>query len=195
MKTKLIVGASIVFVMFLVIMMIAGSAISNYNAFVKLEEQVEAIHKDMENAHGSIHNQIKSQGLTVQNYGDTVIKAINMAISGRYGEGGVKSAWTWIQEKNPEIDPSLHKSLMQVIEAGYNKFENIQRNKIDVLRTYKTKMRTFPDNIWAGIFGFPKSNLKDLEEVISTESSKEMMDTKKMKTINPFGEDKRKNHL
>jgi hypothetical protein len=190
MNLKVIVVSSIIFIILLFGLMIVGSAVSNYNSFVKLEEQVEAIHKDMENAHGSIYNQIKSQGLTVQNYGDTVIKAINVAISGRYGEGGVKSAWTWIQEKNPEIDPSLYKSLMQVIEAGYNKFENIQRNKIDVVRTYNTKLRTFPDNIWANIFGFPKCNLKDLEEVISTESSKEMMETKKMDTINPFGEEK-----
>lgn len=187
MSVKTMVTLCIVGVIVIFCFAIAGSAVSNYNSFVKLEEQVGAIHKDMENAHGSIYNQIKSMGMTTQNYGDMVIKAINASISGRYGEGGVKSAWAWIQEKNPEIDPALHKSLMQVIEAGYNKFENIQRSKIDVLRTYKTKMRTFPDNIWAGIFGFPKCNLKDLEEVISTESSKEMMKTKKMETINPFG--------
>jgi LemA protein len=180
-STMIILGVIAVFCL------IGGvSACGNYNKFIKLEEQVEAIHKDMENVHGSINNNIKSQGLTTEKYGTMVLESIKAAMSGRYGSGGSKAAVQWIQEKNPEIDSEMFKKLQNVIEASYNKFENVQRSKIDVLRQYKTELRSFPNNIYAGLFGFPKSNLKDLEEVISTEDSKEMMKTKKMKVINPF---------
>lgn len=159
---------------------------SSYNGFIRLENQILAVDKDMQNVHASIFNQIKSQGLSVEKYGNLVIESINAAIGGRYGEGGSKAAFQWIKENNPTIDPNVFNKLNVAIEAGYTKFEATQRTKIDVIRVYRNKLETFPSNIVAGVFGFPKKNLDELERIITTKETKKTFETKEMETIDPF---------
>jgi hypothetical protein len=140
----------------------------------------------MKNVHASIFNTMKSQGISIEKYGDTVIKALDVAMGGRYGQDGVKGAMVWIKEQNPTIDPSLYTKLQTVIEAGYTKFESTQRSKIDRLRIFDNFMESFPRGFIARAMGFPKKVTADMRETISTAETKEMMKTKEIKTIDPF---------
>jgi hypothetical protein len=167
------------------------AGISHYNDFKVTENLIEATDKDLQNVHASVFNNIKSQGLSVEKYGDMVIQAINAAMSGRYGKSGSQAAFQWIQEQNPQIDSSTFKKLQDVIEAGYANFETKQRTKIDVIRTYKNKIGVFPGNIFAMVFGYPKIDLAKYDQVISTEETKNTWETGNMKTIDPFGKDKK----
>ncbi len=155
-----------------------------------LEEKLDAKDKDTQNIYASITNSLKTEGLVAEKYSDTVIKALNAAMSGRYGEGGSKAAMTWITENNPAIDAGVYQKLMTVVEANYTKFEVGQREKIDILREYKTKLRTFPSNIIASAFGYPKKDLEKLGQIIINDATQKAIDSGKAEAINPFSESK-----
>jgi hypothetical protein len=166
------------------------SGISYYNDFKVTENLIVATDKDLQNVHASIFNNIKSQGLSVEKYGDMVIQAITASMTGRYGASGSKAAFQWIQEQNPTVSPSVFLKLQQVIDIAYNNFETKQRTKIDIIRTYENKIGVFPGNLFASVFGYPKIDLKKLSSVISTEETKKTWDTGNIRTINPFGDTK-----
>ncbi len=122
----------------------------------------------------------------MEKYGSMVTEALSVAVTGRYGKNGSQAAMQWIQEQNPTIDIKIMDKLQTVIEAGYKKFESAQRTKIDKLRIYDDTLGSFPTNMLAGLFGFPKKVTEDMRKTISSAETKEMMQTKEMKTIDPF---------
>ena len=63
---------------------------SIYNGFVRQEKRLAATHEKAKNALSTMGNDIRSQGLTTEKYGQMVMKAIDAAISGRYGKTGVQ---------------------------------------------------------------------------------------------------------
>ncbi len=142
------------------------------NGFVRTENRISALDGDMKNVHASIYRQMEAQGVAVDKYGDIVIEAINAGMSGRYGDDGVKGAMLWIHEQNPTIDAAIMLKLQQAIEVGYNKFEAKQREKIDVVRTYKDQLGSFPSNVVASTFGFPRIDMAAAERVISSATTK-----------------------
>jgi len=161
--------------------------VGTYNGIVRQENGIVAVHEDMQNVHTSIFNQMKSQGLSVEKYGDMVTEAITTAIEGRYGKTGSQAAMQWIQEQNPTIDPKILEKLQVAIEAGYNKFEAVQRTKIDKLRVYDNTLDSALTGWVAKTFmGFPKKVTADMRKTISSAASKTMMETKEMETIDPF---------
>jgi hypothetical protein len=186
MKAGVIVALVIggIFVTVIGIAVITGISINNNCN--RQERGIVATDRDMQNVHASIFNQIKSQGLVVEKYGDMVIQAMKVAVEGRYGKNGSQAAMQWIQEQNPSISPDIMTKLQTVIEAGYTSFEAKQRTKIDQVRVYETYLGNFPQGMIAGMFGWPKVDLKSLSEVISTAETKETFQSKEMRTIDPF---------
>lgn len=160
--------------------------VASYNGLVRQEEGIVASYEDMKNIHASIYNNIKSQGLVAERYGEMVVKAIEASISGRYGKSGSQAAVQMITEQNPNIDPGILKKLQVVIEASYNKFETAQRDKIDRVRIYRSDLRGFPTVIIATLLGFPKIDMRLYSETIITENTAKTFETKKMDTIDPF---------
>jgi len=156
----------------LFVVMMAFWVMSVRNGLVRQENGIEAIQADMQNVHASAYQQMKMQDVAVDKYGDMVLEAIDVAISGRYGENGAQAAFTWIKEENPTIEPEIMEKLQQAIEAGYNKFEASQRDKIDRVRVYKDSLEVFPNNVVASVFGFPTIDMTLAEQVISTGQTK-----------------------
>jgi len=169
-----------------IIAVIAVVFIGVYNSCIRFENQISAVDKDMQNVHASMFNNMKSQGIAVEKYGDLVIKALEVAMSGRYGKDGSQAGMQWIKEQNPSIDPKIFSKLQVVMEAGYNKFEATQRTKIDVVKSYKNHIQTFPNNILSGVFGFPRKSWADLESIITTAETKKTWEKGEMQTIDPF---------
>lgn len=161
-------------------------AVNTYNTATREENGIVAVHEDMKNVHASIFNTMKSQGLSIEKYGETVIKALDAAMGKRYGNDGVRGAMVWIKEQNPTIDSSLYAKLQTVIEAGYTRFESTQRTKIDRIRVYDNLLDSFFQGTIARLFGFPKKVTADMRTTISTAETKTTFETKEMKTIDPF---------
>lgn len=165
--------------------------ISVRNNFVNLEERLDAKNEDTKNVYASISNSLKTEGLAVEKYNDTVIKAIEAAISGRYGKDGSQAAMQWIQENNPTIDPSITQKLMAVIEANYQKFETAQTEKLDIVREYKTQLRVFPNNIVAGVFNYPTKDLSKIGKVITNAATNKAFESGEAEVIDPFPSEKK----
>jgi len=183
-------GAIIALVIVGLIIVLVGSVIiygiSTYNSCNTQEKGITAVDRDMQNVHASIFSQIKSQGLAVEKYGEMVIQAIEVAMSGRYGKTGSQAAFQWLSEQNPSISPQIMEKLQVAIEAGYNKFEATQRTKIDRIRIYETDLGAFPKGMVAKMFGYPKIDLDELKQVIVTAETKKVFETKEMEVIDPF---------
>lgn len=186
MKILIITLTAIAVIIVSVIMMVVGT----YNGLVRDENGIVAVHEDMQNVHASIFNTIKSQGLSVEKYGEMVTTAISVAIEGRYGKTGSQAAMQWIQEQNPTIDPKIFEKLQVAIEAGYSRFEATQRTKIDRIRVYDNKLDSLVTGALARFMGFPKKVTADMRKTISSSETKKMMETKEMETIDPFAKSK-----
>ena len=165
-----------------------GYAISVRNSLIRQENGIKAQDLDMQNVHASIYQQMESQGLVAKQYGKMVIDALDAAISGRYGEGGAKAAMLWIQEQNPNIDPSIMAKLQVTIEAGYNKFESAQRTKIDNVRTYANQLDVFPSNIVASMFGFPRIDMALANRIVTSGTTKQDFSTGELSQPKLFNE-------
>lgn len=157
-------------------------AIGTYNGFIGQEAGIEAASKKMESSLGAGYKKITSQGLAVDKYGTLFKDAIKAGMSGRYGDDGVKGAMLWIKESNPQLDAKIMQALQDAIEVTFNRFEAAQNELIDRVRVYKVSLGVFPDNVVAGIFGFPRIDLDQYKEVISSTEAKEAMQTKELPT-------------
>jgi len=189
MKTSTIIALAVVAV---VVCLFGGCGLytmGTYNSLVRQENGIKAVHEDLKNVHASIFNQMKSQGITVEKYGDLVIQALEVSMSGRYGEKGSQAAMQWIKEQNPTIDPKIFAKLQTVIEAGYNKFESTQRGKIDRIRVYENTLMTFPSSMIANFFGFPRFDLEKYKKTISSKETKKVFETGEFDTIDPFAKE------
>jgi hypothetical protein len=165
---------------------IVVSFIGTNNSLVGLEEGVIASYNDGENVHSNTFKKIKQAGLVTENYSKQVQDTISNAIRGRYGPDGIKANMAFIQEQNPSISPDLFQRLIVIIEAGNNEFAAKQTDRLDRIRVYRTKLRSFPGSFIASTLGFPKIDMAKYEKVISVESSKVTMETGVDAATNPF---------
>ena len=174
----------ILFTVLILIVLLAGMAyvVPVRNDFVRAENQLKAVVSDTENVHASFTNGLRTQGLAVDKYGDMVVKAVTVT----YGEGGSRAAILLLQKQYPDIDASVISKLQVVIEAGYARFEQVQRSKIDSVRVYRNKLEAFPENIVAWIFGFPRVDLSRLEEIVTSAGTKKAFKTGEMEAVDPF---------
>src|SRR5690606_7192000 len=103
-----------------------------------MERQLEAIKTDNRNIYAQYGQKVLEVAQVPDMYIADVVKVTTAALEGRYGPDGSKAVFQWIQEQNPNVDPSLYRAVQQVIEAGRSDFENGQRRLIDVRRQYET---------------------------------------------------------
>ena len=170
---------------------VVGYTWVTYNTLVGYEEDIHAIDKDMQNVHASIHKQMRGQGIAVEKYGEMVIKALEVAMEGRYGKTGSQAAFQWLKEENPSIPPEIMTKLQQVIEAGYNRFEATQRTKIEMVNAYRKKLRRPPSSWVARQFGFPTIDMEAADRVITSAETKRDFAAGELSDPDPFGENKK----
>ena len=159
------------------ILVVAGSYISNHNYGVTAETQIKAEYENMENILAQYSLKVMEVGQVPAMMRDDLSQVTKDAMSGRYGADGSKAMFQWIQENYPgQVDASLYTQIQQVMEAGRNKFENAQTKFIDVKRAYETSLGLFWKGLWLRIAGFPKIDLDDYK-IISSEHAKEAFET------------------
>jgi hypothetical protein len=171
----------------LVLVMGAGcDACVVHNDCVRQENGLEEQYNANQSNYANFFNKLKEVSQVPSMYTNDLEKLYKTAISGRYGEGGSKAVFQFIQEKNPTIDSSMYTKIQQIIEAGHNSFDADQRTLLDKRRVYKDTIQSFPGSMMASMMGFPKVDLKKYDPVIN-EATEAAFATKKAGPINLTG--------
>lgn len=173
MKT-LIAVAGVIGVLVLVLV---GSYISNYNYGNAAEKTIKAEYTNMENILGQYSLKVKEVAQIPGAMRDDLKEVLTAGMTGRYGENGSQAAFQWIQENYPgQVDASVYKQVQQVMEAGRNEFQNSQTKFIDTKRTYETNLGYFWKGFWLRVAGYPTINL-DKYKIISSGHAKKAFET------------------
>lgn len=160
-----------------------------YTSLTQQETGIVASYENYKNVHGAFFSKVKSAGISVEKYGDTILKAIDVGMKGRYGPDGSKAAMQWIQEQNLGIDSAMYQKLQVIIEAGFDELAASQKDKIDRIAKFDTTLDTaFTGGIKTGWMGFPKRVTAEMRLTISSAATEDVMRSKQLTPISPFAE-------
>jgi len=154
-----------------VVLVCAGSYITNFNYGNRMEKQIDASWTDNRNVLSQYSARIMEMAQVPDMYKDDIVEIYEGAMTGRYGENGSEAMFQFLREQNPQIDASLYTNIQQSMEAGRNKFENSQTKLIDLKRSYETKLGAFYSGFWLRVAGYPRVDLDDYNIVMSDYSN------------------------
>ena len=148
------------------------------------ENQIVASNQNLQNVHSSVNKILTSSGITVKNFGETKIKAIQASIA-KYADKP-QLMMMWIKENDQQIDSKLWENFQKQIEVQYTKFEMAQTNKISKVQEYRNFLdNTVRGNVAQLVWSYPRAEtLAIMNQVIITEDSKETFETGIDKPIN-----------
>lgn len=154
-----------------------GSWASANTYGAKTEASLKAAQNDSRNVFAQAGQKIREVAQVPKMYADDVDRVTREAIEGRYGSDGSKATFQWLQEQNPQLDPSLYTTIQQVIQASRRDFETAQRRQIDIQRQYEGELGSTWRGFWLARAGYPKVDL-DKYDIVSTKEADEAFRTK-----------------
>jgi len=163
-KKILIIAGAIVLVLVLFLY-------SNYNIFVNLDETVKASWAQVENQLQRRYDLIPNLVETVKGYAkqekDVLVEVTNARakvggaanvpdkISANNELSGALSRLLVVVERYPDLKSNQNFMRLQDELAGTENRIAVERKRYnDVVRTYNIAIRSFPGNLFAGMFGF-----------------------------------------
>jgi LemA protein len=169
-KTLLIVGIVVVLVVVIPYSFLKGT----YNTLVTMDEGVKAAWAQVENQLQRRYDLIPNYVETVKGYAAhekevfvTVTEArskvagagtINEKIQANNALSSALSRLLLVVERYPELKANTNFIRLQDELAGTENRIAVERRRFnETVRVYNTKIRTFPTNIIAGMFGFEKA--------------------------------------
>lgn len=177
MKKGLAIALGIGGVFLVLCLLVAGMLISAYNGMVTQENGLQAQYDDNRNDYDAMFKSFQESAQVPEMYKDDLRQVYDGAIKARYGADGSKALFQFIKEHNPNFNDKLYTNLQSLIESRRAQFEAHQTSLLDKKRVYLDTIKTFPGSAMAGIFGFPRIDLKKIDIVTSGETEK-AFDTK-----------------
>ena len=183
-STKIILGLFLGFI--LTIGLTIGWIVSIKFQAGTFENTIVASNQNLQNVHSSVNKILTSSGITVKNFGETKIKAIESAVQ-RYADKP-QLMMQWIQENPQQIDSKLWENFQKQIEVQYTKFEMSQTLKISKTQEYKNFLdNTVRGNVAQLVWSYPRAEtLAIMNQVIMTGDSKETFETGIDKSVDVF---------
>ena len=114
---------------------------------VQLKNQAEAQQKVCEAHFDKMWKIIKQHAQVTESYRDSFEKIYPALMEGRYGNARGGALFSWIQERNPDLDASVWKKLMSAIEAQRTAFFRDQQHLLDIKREHDN-LRLQPPSKW-----------------------------------------------
>lgn len=138
MSTTLIV---ILCVVVLVIIWIA-MYFSYNNKEIALRKEADAQKGKIETVRDRMFQIIREQANVSNEYREAFNEIYPKIISGRYEHGG--ELMKWIQEANPQFDPSLYQTVSNSIEVQRTAFTSTQNRMLDIINQRATLIESYP---------------------------------------------------
>jgi len=161
----------------IVVAVVAFGMIGVYNSSVKVEETIIAKADSVEQVFAQFGQKVKEVAQVPSMQADDVGKVFREAMEGRYGSDGSGAMFQWIQEQNPNLNSEVYTRIQSVIESGRNDFQRENQQLIDLRRTYKTSLRSFPGGmVRRTVFGFPTFDMDTQYVPISTSAAREVIE-------------------
>jgi len=150
------------------------------------ENDITYSNKNLENVHSSVGKILQTSGITVKNFGETKIKAIEAAVQ-RYADKP-QLMMQWVQENPQQIDSKVWEKFQDQVEVQYTKFEMEQTVKISKSQAYQNYLDTTVKGFVAQtVWSYPKPETKKImDQVISTGESKTTFETGVDTSVDPF---------
>ena len=162
--------AAIIVILFIVT--IGGFFLANYihykNYAVEAEAGIEATHTNNKTLLSTYTTKVIEATSVTDIARDDLTKVMESALSARYGEGGSKAVFNWIQENYPgKVDPKLYQKVQQIIESGRNDFQTGQTTLLDKLRIYEQNREYVWSGFWISLAGYPKKDLSKFNVIVT----------------------------
>jgi LemA protein len=176
MKKKLIIAAAVAIVLFVIYQLFVGS----YNKMVEMDENVKEKWAQVENAYQRRNDLIPNLVNTVKGYADFEKSTLTDVVKARASATSVKIEANDLSPENiakfqqaqDGLSTALSRLLVSVerypdLKANENFFDlqkqlegtenriGVKRQKYnEAVKEYNLMVRTFPNNLFAGLFGF-----------------------------------------
>lgn len=154
--------------------------VSYANKGVDFENGIKAVYDNNRTVLAQYSLKVKEAMGVTDAYTTDFTSVVEGAMEGRYGDDGVQSVLTFIQENYPgQFDSSLYVQVQRIIEAGRNDFQNQQTVLIDRCRVYNNNLDYVWSGFWLNLTGYPR-NREELDEwctPIQSEHSAKTFDT------------------
>lgn len=160
----IITGASAL----ILVLALVGMYVSFYNTAVKLENATVAQYEQNQNNYDKFWKSISEMSQVPDKYKEDFKEVLLGNTEARYGEGGSKATFQWIQEHSVNFDSGMYTKLMTAIEAGRRDFENNQKILLDKQRRYRDHLQTVRGSLFSGSrfprqMSGPKAPTEDLD--------------------------------
>lgn len=159
-----------------VIAILVGSYVTNYNYGNRTEKKLTAQYTNMENVLGQYSLKVAEAAQVPGMYRDDLKDVATSVMTARQGGDGSKAMMQWFKEHQINIDSAMYTKIQQIIEGGRNKFENTQTHFINTKATYETNLGYLWKGMWLSFAGYPKIDL-DAMKIISSSHAVESFET------------------
>lgn len=175
-------------IIWIIVLFIVVFIVGQYNTLVKLDEVVKTQRGQVESVYQRRADLIPNIVATVKGEADFEQKTLTQVIEARANATQLKVDVNNVEEfvKFQEVQGELSQALGRLmvltenypslranqafsdlrvqLEGSENRISVERMNYNETVKNYNTKLRTFPTNIIAGLFGFEKANLFEATE-------------------------------
>lgn len=167
----------LVLLVVLTMVTVGGSYISAVNTGARFEANIDKFDKSSANTLSAYTLKLKEAASVPDKYVGALKDNIKATFEGRYGEGGSKATFQWIQEQNIPLDPSVYTKLQSIIDAGREEFKLSQDRKLESCAQYEVARNVFWGGLWLNIAGYPKKDIDKLCSIVLDNTTRDKLNT------------------
>lgn len=166
---------------FLVIVMIGCFGVVSmftgaHDRAVEFEGNIKKYYDASESQLSNYTLKIQEKNQIADKYKDALKDTIEAYFRGREGVDQ-KFVMSQIQQQIPNLDPKIYQEMMVTIDAGRDKFNNLQKMKIDQCTDYEKFRKGFWNSKLLDTAVFPGKDIEHLCTVVSDVRTKKAMQT------------------